>query len=195
MRGRFLAWRGRYREAAGAFGRGVGPRPIYADWVQYAAALILADDIAGYRKFCETIVEHMAHANGGAPVTFEYENLAFASWIPSLHPDSGVAARATLGWINEALKKNAGEAWVQHVSAAVAYRNGQYERAISLASISLNSGPNWWSAELNSYILALAHARLGHLDEVPIGSRRRRSSPSASRGWTRRRRASRRSRL
>jgi Flp pilus assembly protein TadD len=144
-RGRFLAQRSRWKDAAEAYARaGESGRP----WNEYALVLLLADDVEGYRRLCEKLNER----NGQSPS-------AEVPWVltATLGKDSGVDPARMVAWAKAAVEKKRNK-FTLVVLAAAEYRAGRFEEAIRHAQQALDQQA---ARSEVAFLLALAYHRLG----------------------------------
>src|SRR5262249_52774623 len=66
-KGRYHARRGQWQPAAAAYGQVIKSRPLGSDAFEYAAVLLLCEDIDGYEKFCQEMIQRGEKTKG--PVT------------------------------------------------------------------------------------------------------------------------------
>ncbi len=167
-RGRHLAWRGRWSEAADAYGRVVTARPIDDDWVEYGFALVLAGDVAGYRRLCTRLAARLDAI--ARPSAFE---LALAARVARLSPDSGIDPGRLLRWADAAAAADPEAVWILYTRGAALSRSGRPELAPPVLQQAIATHPAWPGRVMASYGLAIACARLeardearGHLDRA-----------------------------
>jgi serine/threonine protein kinase len=165
-RGRYLAWNGRWKEAAQAYGRAVESRSIFVDWIEFGCVLVLADDLIGYRALCSALARRLETAEGLRSVWDEGETLAIAVRLARLHPEPGIDPARILAWADRAFQRNPRHFGFLYSCASARYRAGEHEQAIALATDSIDSHPLWPGSYLNWYILSLAHHRLGRVEEA-----------------------------
>jgi tetratricopeptide (TPR) repeat protein len=165
-RGRYLAWNGRWAEAAEAYAKGMGDRPLFIDWEEYAGALVLAGDLAGYRRLCARLVEVVRSPAGAKGPWGEDGAMQIAAQMVILHPDSGVDPKVYLGWTDALVSRNGNSPFVQFAAGATAHRAGKPDQALGHIRRSMGLLPLWDARELFYYQMAVAHARLGEADEA-----------------------------
>jgi tetratricopeptide (TPR) repeat protein len=165
-RGRYLAWNGRWAEAAEAYAKGLGDRPLFIDWEEYAGALVLAGDLAGYRRLCARLAELAPSPAGGKGPWGPDGGLQTAVQAVNLHPDSGVDPKVSSGWTSTLLSRDGNNAFMQYGAGAAANRAGKPDQALRHIRHSMSLLYLWPARELNYYQMAIAHARLGEADEA-----------------------------
>jgi serine/threonine protein kinase/tetratricopeptide (TPR) repeat protein len=170
-RGRFLAWNLHWREAADAYGHAIPARPIEIDWLEYAAVLVLAGDHAGYDRLRARVEGLMADSGRSGRPNDEWLFLSQSVRILALDPRFALDPTREPNIVERELLKLPANRWNWyfglHTLAATLERTGGADRVVGLASLSLQDVPLWGSRELNWYILALAHQRLGnHADAL-----------------------------
>jgi tetratricopeptide (TPR) repeat protein len=164
-RGRYLAWHGRWKEAAEAYGRGVVAQPVWFDWIEYGSVLVLADELDGYQKFCSQMLERVGKPGGFRSVWSAAQTQAMAARVARLHPASGIGTEQILDWADEAALKEP-LAQTYYTAAAARLRAGRYAEAATLAHRSIEELPEWSASDLNWYVLAVAHQKQGHGEEA-----------------------------
>jgi serine/threonine protein kinase/tetratricopeptide (TPR) repeat protein len=97
-RGRYLAWKERWEEAAEAYRRGVESQPIYYDWIEYGCALILAGDLDGYRQLCAKLGSRLKSPDGRKGIPGGDDPVYVAVRLAALHPNSGIDPKVMMDW-------------------------------------------------------------------------------------------------
>ena len=129
-RGRYLAWQGRWKEAADAYARGVEKRPIHVDWIEYADVLVLAGDLDGYRALCRRVAERVAAPDGlKGGVWDEGDAMALAARVAYAHPDSGLDPKLVLGWVEKADSLHPNWLRIRLALGIALYRAGEPNKA------------------------------------------------------------------
>jgi serine/threonine-protein kinase len=127
-------------------------------WFEYAALLLLSGDRPGYTRACAHLLEGYGKVHG--PRAYHVARAC------TLAPDA-VAKVSLAGRLAESeLKGTAGQFWSLTEQGALAYRSGQYQRAVPLFEQSLRADSRPGRAVLNWLWLALAHQRLGKTEEA-----------------------------
>ena len=160
-RGRYLAWQGHWREAVSAYSHSVPARPLDDDWVECAAALVLAGDVAGYRQLCESLVARLEAT--ATPSAFE---LALASRVARLSPDSGIDPATLLRWADAAADADPKATWIRYTRGAALARAGRLELASEALGRTAAENPTWSGRVIALYAQAIAFARLGSEEEA-----------------------------
>ena len=158
-RGRHLAWLGRWKDASNAFAKGITSRPPQADWIEYAAVLVLAGDEAGYRRLCDRIVEHLKKPGADR----HWYTLSDASRITGFSAASGVAPELMLQWADAARAIDPNQNWLYYLVGAARLRaKNQDAAALQMLILASKETPGWPGAGMTWYALAIIHRRLGH---------------------------------
>jgi tetratricopeptide (TPR) repeat protein len=163
-RGRYLAWHGRWKEAADAYARGIESRPLFYDCIEYGAALVLIGDHERYDALCARQAEEIAKIKDLKSFPWAADAYMGAARVFRLWPAPGPDRGSMVKWTDEALELDSGREWVLCQAAAARYRAGRYEEAIELARRSLHETPLWPGSEMNWYVLALSNHGLGHAE-------------------------------
>jgi serine/threonine protein kinase/tetratricopeptide (TPR) repeat protein len=165
-RGRFFAWNERWKDAAEAYAKGIGIRPIWIDWLEYAGALILSGDLDGYRKLCARLDEKLRSPGGRQSPWGATGPPHIAARIAILHPGSGVESKMYQGWIVSVMQQNPSW-WLNYYGSGGALnRDGKSAQAVSQIAQSMTLNSLWYARDLNYFQLAIAHSRLGNADEA-----------------------------
>lgn len=125
-RGRHFAWRGRWKDAAEAYARGIGSRTPDIDWFEYAEVLVLGGDAAGYRRLCERVAGTLDPTNPRG----DWHKVSIAARIAHLSADSGIAPEVSVGWADTARRLEPSQSWLDYVAGGVRLRaRGREEEA------------------------------------------------------------------
>jgi serine/threonine protein kinase/Flp pilus assembly protein TadD len=128
-------------------------------WFEYAALMLLSGDRQGYARACMRMVERCGQE---VPDLRAY-HVARAC---TLAPDSVADAAQSGRLAQKELTDKAREFWSQTERAALHYRAGRFQEALPLLEQSLRVEGLPGRAVLNWLWLALAHQRLGKMDEA-----------------------------
>jgi hypothetical protein len=146
--------------------------------MEMAAALVESGDIAGYRKFCESLSEAAAKVSDPT-----WANCLARAAL--LLPDSGLPLDECSRLTELSVKSRASSyvlPWSLATQALSEYRQGRFESAIALADRCLKDPrchPNCRLAA--STVLAMAHHRAGHGEETRIALQI--AAEEAGKGW------------
>jgi serine/threonine protein kinase/tetratricopeptide (TPR) repeat protein len=165
-RGRYLAWHERWKEAAEAYRRGVESQPIHFDSIEYGCALILADDLEGYRQLCAKMVARLKSPDGRKGVPGEDDSVEIAVEVTALHADSGVDPHVVIDCANAAWGQVPNSMGLCLAAGMARERGGQHEPAITLFRRSIQLYPLWEGRDLNWYGLAIVNGRMGQTEEA-----------------------------
>ena len=165
-RGRHLAWKHRWKDAAEAYAKGIGSREVFFDWIEYGAVLVLAEDFEGYRRFCAEVAERMKTPAGRKGPRGEFSNRTNASRIGRLSPNSGITPQQLRAWAVESIQQQPNAVDYLFAGAAASYRADQLAAARLLAERTISVAPEWPAHDLNWYVLAMVHHRLGRVDDA-----------------------------
>jgi serine/threonine protein kinase/tetratricopeptide (TPR) repeat protein len=128
------------------------------DYIRSALLRLQIANVAGYRNDCALIHEFMQKQvdfKEGAAVAF--------TWACALDNRGDLDPAQILKWSKQFVGVQQG-AWQQHVHALASYRAGRFEQALSHANNSLSV---FWPGHNSSLpLLAMAHHRLGHVEEA-----------------------------
>jgi tetratricopeptide (TPR) repeat protein len=158
-RGRYLALRDRWREAAADYARGIEPvtSPGTHEYYEFACALVLVGDRERYGELIRTFGDKVDETKDPR---LAYE-LARACVIT---PEMTAEPERVIQWARLAADSEP-LAWHSHVVGAAYYRAGDYEEALRWLGRSLerpwNMGP-----PLNQFMQALVHRRMGHAERA-----------------------------
>jgi serine/threonine-protein kinase len=160
-RGRSLARRSQWPEAAAAVARSVELQPPEQAeaWFEHASLRLLTGDADGYRRVCADLVERSRRKDSTlrAAVVARACTLATGA-VPDL---KGVEQAAQ----SELTQKRA-PLWSLTEQAALHYRAGRFEQAVPPLRESLLKNPKWEGEVLNWLWLAMAQQRLGQPDDA-----------------------------
>jgi tetratricopeptide (TPR) repeat protein len=165
-RGRYLAWKERWRDAAAAYERGVESGPIYFDWIEYGCALVLAGDLDGYRQLCAKLAARLKSPGGRKGILSEGDVVYVAVQLATLHPDSGIDPGVMMDWGKATWGKVPDGCGWSLAAAMARDRAAEPKPAMAFFRHSLELGPLWEGRHLNWYGLAIASARLGQTEEA-----------------------------
>jgi eukaryotic-like serine/threonine-protein kinase len=136
-----------------------------------AAKLLLADDIAGYRRSCARLLEHGARLKcENQPWRKHYLLARVCVLAPAATADPAEPA-----WLaNVALRRGSRTAWHLHTVGLAHYRNGRYADAVTSFEQSLRASPDWSGRSVNWLGLAMSHHALSVMAVVsapgnPVG--------------------------
>jgi tetratricopeptide (TPR) repeat protein len=157
--GRACAARREWAQAADGYARALkhGPTEDGHFWFEYAALSLLSGDRPGYARVCAHMVEQCGKAGGPRPY-----HVARACTLAS----DAVAEAALPGRLAEKELQGSREFWSLTEQGALAYRAGRFHEAVPLFEQSLRANPKPGAAVLNWLWLALAHQRLGKVEEA-----------------------------
>jgi WD40 repeat protein/serine/threonine protein kinase len=159
---------GQWNKAAEDLGPGgIESQPLDAGdygcaWFDVACLRLLQGDKPGYQRLWAQLRERIS----GTEESFTGFYASYASRTVLLTSDSGISPRESLRWAEAAVSSNHRRADYLHILALAHYRAGQFDLAIQSAEESLKAVPRWGGTLLNWLLLAMAHERLGHQDEV-----------------------------
>ncbi len=157
-RGRHLAWLGRWKDAADAFGRGISSGPPAEDWFEYGALLLLAGDQLSYRRLCERIADQVKQPGSDRDWFMPY----LAARLSRCSASSGVAPEVAIGWVNAARRLKPDNAWLDHLAGAARLGVRDQDEAALRLLISATRRMRWGSGVgVTWYALAILHRRLG----------------------------------
>jgi hypothetical protein len=113
------------------------------------------------------VVERMKTAQGREGPEGELVTSQIVIGLSLMDPASGVDPGLVAEWLKERTKAEPDGQGTILCSAMLAERQGKPSEAIEphYGRIA-NAGPSWWSYELGAYGMAIAHARLGRVDEA-----------------------------
>jgi tetratricopeptide (TPR) repeat protein/tRNA A-37 threonylcarbamoyl transferase component Bud32 len=135
------------------------PEPNDTSWLEYAAALLLAEDTAGYDRLCAAGVARL----GKDPEPYSQHILAR---LCALGRQTAAEPAQLVRWAERGGKAKGASAWFLHGLGAAYLRAGQPEEAIYWLEASRKKDPSWAGQGMNAIFLALAHQRLGHAAET-----------------------------
>jgi tetratricopeptide (TPR) repeat protein/tRNA A-37 threonylcarbamoyl transferase component Bud32 len=135
------------------------PEPNDTSWLEYAAALLLADDVVGYDRLCAAGVARLGKEA-------EPSRQHVLARLCSLGRQTAAEPAQLVRWAEPAAKAPAPTAWALHALGAAHLRAGQPEEAIRWLEVSRKNDPRWAGQAMNGVFLALAHQRLGHAAET-----------------------------
>jgi tetratricopeptide (TPR) repeat protein len=133
-------------------------RPVSEDWLEACEVCLLTGDEAGYRQLCLALIAKA----GDQPTPFGAFVLARTG---GLSPASGVEAARLVAWSNQALESST-PAYFQHAAGLADYRAGDMETAIRHLEGSNNTSWTEDAKGQNWFVLAMAHAHSGRLEEA-----------------------------
>jgi serine/threonine-protein kinase len=160
-RGRSLARRSQWPEAAAAVARSVELEPPEegGTWFEHACLRLLAGDTAGYRRACADLVERSHRRDS-----------TLRSSVVARTCTLGPGAVADLKAVEQAaqpeLAAKRAPLWAPTEQAALHYRAGRYEQAAPLLREAVLKHPKWEGNVLNWLWLAMAQHRLGQTDDA-----------------------------
>jgi tetratricopeptide (TPR) repeat protein len=154
-----LAGQGQWQKAAAEYARAGDAFPGEAGlWLEYASALLLADNPEGYRRACANILRRLGAVT-------DPDTCYVLARIASLAPGGGDPVQAVQR-AEKGVAAHAKQAWYLHTLAVAHYRAGQFDQAVRRAEQSLKDDPAWEGHVVDWLLLAMAHQRLGHGDEA-----------------------------
>jgi tetratricopeptide (TPR) repeat protein len=127
--------------------------------LELGALLMLADDRAGYKDVCKSVVEKPSVLE--LPIVF-----SCASRACTMAPDATADFARPLEWASYAVEKNPRIAWHLFGLGIAQHRSGRHEEAIRSLKRSLAVNETWVGRGQNFAALALAHLALGHDQEA-----------------------------
>jgi WD40 repeat protein/tetratricopeptide (TPR) repeat protein len=161
--GRLLALHGRWDQAAADYARVIDSCPLPDSAVrtdeafEYACLLLLRGDEAGYRRFCQRLVERA----GPQPKGFLGFVLARSC---GLAPGGAVEPAQAVEWAESALSFGGRTSWYLHAVGLAHYRAGDWDKARQRFEESDRTG--WGGTVVNWLGLALVCQRTGRADEA-----------------------------
>jgi tetratricopeptide (TPR) repeat protein len=146
---------GLWDEAARHYAKAFERQPfIDQDECYYHGLLrLLVGDAEGYRRACANMVERFGH-------TGDQSRVARAC---ALAPNAGVDPRRVVAMAAKDLAAHLKDAYFLNTLGLAHYRAGQYEQALARFNQVNEVDPNW---PPNWPLLAMAHHRLGHVEEA-----------------------------
>jgi tetratricopeptide (TPR) repeat protein len=160
-RGRYLAWLGRWDEAAAAYRRALRtPRPFHDEFLEGASTLLLCGDVAGYRRWVRDLEDALRPR--GELDGFRAHLMAR---MRALSPESPDDLARLVGWAESSVQRQP-HFTTLHALGLAYLRAGRLDEAVRQFQRSIASHRTWNAIGLNYYGLALAHHRLGHTDEA-----------------------------
>jgi tetratricopeptide (TPR) repeat protein len=160
-RGRSLARRSQWPEAAAAVARSVGLEPPEQTgaWFEHACLRLLAGDTAGYRQACADLVERSHRKDSTL-------RASVAARVCTLGPGAVADLKAVEQAAQPDLAPKKTLPWALTEQAALHYRSGRYEEAAKLLRDAVLKNPKWEGNVLNWLWLAMAQHRLGQADDA-----------------------------
>ena len=152
---------GRWSDAADAYGRVVTARPIDDDWVEYGFALVLAGDVAGYRRLCTRLAARLDAI--ARPSAFE---LALAARVARLSPDSGIDPERLLRWADDAAAADPGRPGSSTREGPPSPWPDAPNSPPPVLHQAIAKNPTWPGRVMASYAQVIACARLGRVEEA-----------------------------
>jgi tetratricopeptide (TPR) repeat protein len=157
-RARCFAELARWEEAAADFARAYSLSPDSVPVaLGYASACLRLGDRDTYRRLCQKALEIHAGASRG-------ELLNNVGWLCVLDAAAGAEAARALALLGKALSKSAGNAQL-HTRACLLYRAGRHGDAVEQLN-ELIARPGYPANASDWLFLAMAHHRLGHMEEA-----------------------------
>ena len=162
-RGEYHALCSQWTQAAADFAKVVHNRPAGSDEsVEYAFLLLLLDDSKGYQRFCQELIDRAddpekSHESG---TPFDMARVFAAG------QEDVVGASRVVQWANHAIETGTnGQGWYWHALGLAQYRAEKYDLAIEVLQ---KSNAAWAVPETaqNWLVMAMAHFRLGHIDDA-----------------------------
>jgi tetratricopeptide (TPR) repeat protein len=141
-----------YAKAAPSFQQDLG------FYCEYASALALAGNRAGYRRVRAEVLQRFAKATNP-------DSLYMLSRIASLAADDTADTAQAVKLAEQAVKALPG-GWYRHTLAVAHYRAGQFERAVDKCQESMRDDPAWPGHVVDWLLLSLTHQCLGHAAEA-----------------------------
>jgi tetratricopeptide (TPR) repeat protein len=154
-RGRHNALQSRWKEAAASYARGVKAREPSIDWFEYAAALCLAGDSAGYRDF-------VTWATGRAGTSADPYTALVLARMSGIVPGSPVAPSRAVGWAEQSINSE-DHPLSSCILGLAHYRAGRYQEAIRKLEETETKRPEKASSAQSKLVLAMAYFRLEDL--------------------------------
>jgi tetratricopeptide (TPR) repeat protein len=127
-------------------------------WFEYAALLVLSDDVQGYREACAHMLKRCTEPNPVRPY--------LAARACTLAPESVHDPAQPKELAQSELTGNAGATWSLTEQAALAFRERQREQAVPLLERSLQTNLKPGEAVLDWLWLSLCYQRLGKAQEA-----------------------------
>jgi Flp pilus assembly protein TadD len=124
-----------------------------------AASLLLSDDAGGYRRACAEALKLVAE---GKNLDAAYIVVRACGLTPEAVPDPAVLINLMEQYVAESRQGHR-----LHTLGLAHYRARQYKEAIHRLEESRKVDPSWDQQTcVNGFVLALAHHRLGHVNEA-----------------------------
>jgi tetratricopeptide (TPR) repeat protein len=156
-RGLTLAQLGLWEEAVPLIARGYGREESWGEaiWRFHFHALLCraTDDVEGYRQLCQQMLDHLGSTSDASATSMAAQTCALAP--------EGCRDPAALLRLAEQMATDTDIPWVQFALGLTYYRAGHFEQAIQRLSKPRCQG--WAKAWA---VLAMAHHRLGHVEEA-----------------------------
>jgi tetratricopeptide (TPR) repeat protein len=156
-RGRSRARKKQWAQALADYAKVMESRPPDDNaMLEYASLRLLNADAAGYKQLCGRLVEQF----GDTTESVIGLNL---SRVCTLAPGALADPERPIAW---ARLWTHNHAWSIHALGAAQYRAGRFDEAVRCFRESQRLKPGWVGQCMNDPFLALAHARLGQIDEA-----------------------------
>jgi tetratricopeptide (TPR) repeat protein len=156
-RGRYLARRDRWKEAAEAYARVIATRPIAGNEERFECAclLLLNHDETGYLQLCKELITRA----GKVKDPF----LAYVLARTCGQAPGAADPAQVIQWAEQAVA-NVQNGWYLHALGLALYRAGRFAEAIE--RLEASNRTNWAATLANWPVLAMAHHRLGHGEDA-----------------------------
>jgi tetratricopeptide (TPR) repeat protein len=131
-------------------------------WFEYAAVSLLSNDSQRYTQACTHMIQFLGDVKlkGARPRSYHVARACTLS--PECPVDASNLSRLT----ETELKASIDQFWSLTEQGALAYRASRFQEAVSLFEKSLRAEPQCGRAIVNWLWLALAHDRLGNVQEA-----------------------------
>jgi tetratricopeptide (TPR) repeat protein len=159
-RGRSLARRKEWAQALAAYDRVMATRPPDdSAMLEYACLHLLIGNTAGYRRLCARLAERYGN-------DADLWTVHILSRACTLGEGAVADPAQPVAWAQRWTTRRPALAWTLHAVGAAQYRAARYEDAIRHLRESQALAPTWPGQSMNDAFLALAHGRLGQLQEA-----------------------------
>jgi tetratricopeptide (TPR) repeat protein len=131
--------------------------------VIYAGALVLAGNVAEYKRLCVRQLQSDATLQClSQPGRKSYLLARVCLFAPAAVVDGDRPSTMA----EQAVAAQPKAAWYLHTLSLADYRAGRFDSAVKRLEKSMGSDPAWAAQSINWLVLAMAHYRLGHAEEA-----------------------------